>query len=76
MENLLKALLIIVSSALIILILLQGGKTDAMSAFTGNSGLSLFASHKERGSEKLISRSTYILAAAFFVLVFTNCILQ
>ena len=52
----LDAILMIVSALMIILSLLQSGKTDGMSgAFTGNGGLNLFANVKERGSEKVIS---------------------
>ncbi|NCB34109.1 MAG: preprotein translocase subunit SecG [Erysipelotrichia bacterium] len=66
----LNALLMIVSACLIILSLLQSGKTDGMSgAFTGNGGLNLFANVKERGSEKVISNITLVLGAAFFALV-------
>lgn len=66
----LDALLMIVSAALIILSLLQSGKSDGISgAFTGNGGLNLFANAKERGSEKVISNMTLVLGIAFFVLV-------
>lgn len=66
----LNALLMIVSAMLIILTLLQGGKSDGISgAFTGNGGLNLFANVKERGSEKVISNMTLILGIVFFVLV-------
>lgn len=66
----LDALLMIVSALLIILSLLQSGKTDGMSgAFTGNGGLNLFANVKERGSEKVISNLTLVLGIAFFALV-------
>ncbi len=66
----LNALLMIVSALLIILTLLQGGKSDGMSgAFTGNGGLNLFANTKERGSEKVISDLTLVLGVAFFALV-------
>ena len=66
----LDAILIIVSALLIILSLLQSGKTDGMSgAFTGNGGLNLFANVKERGSEKVISNITLVLGIIFFVLV-------
>ena len=64
----LNALLMIVSAALIILTLLQGGKSDGISgAFTGNGGLNLFANVKERGSEKVISNITLILGVIFFI---------
>ena len=67
----LDAILIIVSALLIVLSLLQSGKTDGMSgAFTGNGGLNLFANVKERGSEKVISNLTLGLGIVFFALVF------
>jgi preprotein translocase subunit SecG len=66
----LNALLMIVSAALIVLTLLQSGKTDGISgAFTGTGGLNLFANVKERGSEKVISNLTLVLGIAFFALV-------
>ena len=66
----LDAILMIVSALMIILSLLQSGKTDGMSgAFTGNGGLNLFANVKERGSEKVISNLTLVLGIIFFALV-------
>ncbi len=66
----LNALLMIVSAALIVLSLLQSGKSDGISgAFTGSGGLNLFANTKERGSEKVISNLTLILGIVFFALV-------
>ena len=66
----LNALLMIDSALIIILSLLQSGKTDGMSgAFTGNGGLNLFANVKERGSEKIVSNLTLVLGILFFVLV-------
>ena len=66
----LDILLMIVSAGLIILSLLQSGKSDGISsAFTGNGGLNLFANVKERGSEKIISNLTLALGILFFVLV-------
>ena len=66
----LDILLMIVSAGLIILTLLQSGKSDGISsAFTGNGGLNQFANVKERGSEKIISNLTLALGILFFVLV-------
>ncbi len=66
----LNAILMIVSALMIVLSLLQSGKTDGMSgAFTGNGGLNLFANVKERGSEKVISNITLVLGIIFFALV-------
>lgn len=68
--TMLNALLMIVSAMLIVLSLLQGGKSDGISgAFTGNGGLNLFANVKERGSEKIISNITLVLGVVFFALV-------
>ncbi len=66
----LEMFLLIVSAILIILSLLQSGKSDGISgAFTGNGGLNLFANTKERGSEKILSNITLGIGVFFFVLV-------
>ncbi len=66
----LNALLIIVSALLIVITLMQGGKSDGISgAFTGNGGLNLFANVKERGPEKVIMYITTFLGIAFFALI-------
>ena len=49
MEDTLNIILMIVSGLIIILTLLQGGKSDGLSAaFTGSGDLNLFAVQKER----------------------------
>ena len=66
----LDILLMVVSVILILLSLLQSGKSDGISgAFTGSGGLNLFANVKERGSEKIISNATLVVGILFFVLV-------
>ena len=65
----LRVILIIVSVLLILISLLQGGKSDGLSAFTGSSGLGLFQNMKERGPEKVISNITMALGIIFFILV-------
>ena len=66
----LDVLLMIVSAVLIILSLLQSGKSDGISgAFTGGSGLNLFSNVKERGPEKVISNLTMGVGIAFFGLI-------
>lgn len=64
-----KILLLIVAVLLILISLLQGGKSDALSAFTGSSDLGLFQNVKERGPEKVISYVTMALGILFFILV-------
>ncbi len=66
----LDIVLMIVAVLLILLSLLQSGKSDGISsAFSGSGGLNLFANVKERGPEKMISRLTLVLGISFFVLV-------
>ena len=64
----LEVLLIIVSIALIIVCLLQTGKTDGIvNAVTGQSS-NLFAQQKERGVDLVLTRITVGLGIAFFVI--------
>ena len=65
----LRVILIIVSVLLILISLLQGGKSDGLSAFTGSSDLGLFQNMKERGPEKVISNITMAPGIIFFILV-------
>ena len=65
----LRAVLLVIAILLILISLLQGGKSDGLSAFTGSGDLGLFQNVKERGPEKVISRITMILGIVFFVLV-------
>lgn len=62
--------LLIISILLIAIVLLQSNKaTDASQIITGGNS-ELFSNQKERGSELLISRITFVLGMAFFVLSF------
>ena len=68
--GILEILLMIASVILIILSLLQSGKSDGINgAFTGGEGLNLFANVKERGPEKVISNLTLVAGITFFALV-------
>ncbi len=65
----LDILLLIVSALLIILSLLQSGKSEGLSsAFTGGSGSNLFAQTKERGPEKVLSQVTMVVGVLYFLL--------
>jgi len=64
--GILDTLLMIAAVVLIILSLLQSGKSDA---FGGSEGLNLFANVKERGSEKVMSNVTLVTGIVFFALV-------
>ena len=69
--NVLDILIMFVAVLLIVLSLLQSGKSDGISsAFTGGSGgLNLFANVKERGPEKMIANATMVLGGVFFLLI-------
>lgn len=66
----LDVLLMVTAVVLILLSLLQSGKSDGISsAFTGSGGLNLFSNVKERGPEKVIANATLVIGILFFVLV-------
>ena len=51
---------------IIVLCLLQGGKSEGASGAITGGGLNVFVKTKERGAEKVISILTLILAGVFF----------
>ena len=62
--------LLIISILLIAIVLLQSNKaSDASQIITGGNS-ELFSNQKERGAELLISRITFVLGMALFVLSF------
>jgi len=64
----LDILMVIVCAAIIVLSLLQSGKSEGLvSALTGQNS-NLFSQSKERGPEVVLSRITLGFAIAFFVL--------
>ena len=64
MEN----VLVVISVILILITLMQGGKTNGASgAITGGSKMNIFAKTKERGSEKVLSIMTLVLGIIFFL---------
>ena len=63
--------LMVISVLLIIIVLLQSGKAESGNIITGGNA-DLFMNRKERGGELLITRFTYALGIAFFII----CILM
>ena len=60
--------LIILCIVIIALVLLQSGKAEGASQIiTGGAG-DLFKNRKERGSELIISNTTFILGIVFFII--------
>lgn len=69
-------LFIIVSLILIILSLLQGGKSEGASGAITGGGLNVFVKTKERGSEKVISWLTFGFAVLFLFLALLIMVLN
>ena len=66
---------IIVSFIIIILSLLQGGKSEGASGAITGAGMNVFVKTKERGSELIISWLTLVFAVVFFLLaLLTNAL--
>ena len=59
--------LMIISILLIIIVLLQSGKAESGNIITGGNA-DLFMNRKERGGELFITRLTYVLGIAFFII--------
>ena len=63
-----QVLLIIISILLIAIVLLQSGKAESASSVISGGTDGLFSNRKERGVEVFITRATFALGFAFFVI--------
>ncbi len=61
-----ETVLLVVSILLIIIVLLQGSKSDQGAQILSGAQSDLFANRKERGSELVITRITFVLGMLFF----------
>lgn len=61
-------ILLVFSVIIIVLCLLQGGKTEGASGAITGGGLNVFVKTKERGAEKVVSILTLICAIIFFLI--------
>jgi preprotein translocase subunit SecG len=68
LHTLLVTLLVIVSIALIIVVLLQSGKSAGLSGAISGGAEHLFGKQKARGIDLVLHRITVVLAVLFFVL--------
>ena len=57
-----------VGIVIIVLCLLQGGKSEGASGAITGGGLNVFVKTKERGAEKVVSILTLIFAIVFFII--------
>lgn len=63
-----KILLIIVSIALILVVVLQSGRSAGLSGAIAGGAEHLMGKQKARGIDALLGRLTIILSVAFFIL--------
>ncbi|AIM16135.1 MULTISPECIES: preprotein translocase subunit SecG [Neobacillus] len=68
MHTLLITLLVIISVALIIIVLLQSGKSAGLSGAISGGAETLFGKQKARGIDLILHRITIVLAVLFFLL--------
>lgn len=68
MHGILLTLLVIVSLALIVVVLLQSGKSAGLSGAISGGAEQLFGKQKARGLDLVLHRATIVLAVLFFVL--------
>ena len=61
-------ILLVFSIIIIVLCLLQGGKTEGASGAITGGGLNVFVKTKERGAEKVVSILTLVCAIIFFLI--------
>jgi len=68
MHAFLLTLLVIVSLALIVVVLLQSGKSAGLSGAISGGAEQLFGKQKARGMDLVLHRVTIVLAVLFFIL--------
>ncbi len=65
-------LLVIDAVIMIILVLLQSGKSEGLSGAISGGAEQLFGKQKARGADLILHRSTIITGVLFFVLAFLS----
>ncbi|WP_112181808.1 MULTISPECIES: preprotein translocase subunit SecG [Paraliobacillus] len=70
MQGVAITLLIIVAIALIVLVLLQSGKSAGLSGAISGGAEQLFGKQKARGIDAVLHRATVVAAVLLFVLTF------
>jgi preprotein translocase subunit SecG len=68
MHALLMTLLVIVAIALIVVVLLQSGKSAGLSGAISGGAEQLFGKQKARGMDLVLHRVTIVLSVLFFIL--------
>ena len=68
MSNWYDWILLVVCLVIIVLCLLQGGKSEGASGAITGGGPNVFVKTKERGAEKVVSILTLVCAIIFFLI--------
>lgn len=68
MHTLFTVLLIVVALSLIVVVLLQSGKSAGLSGAISGGAEQLFGKQKARGMDLVLHRVTIVLSVLFFVL--------
>ena len=68
MHTLFTVLLLIVALALIVVVLLQSGKSAGLSGAISGGAEQLFGKQKARGMDLVLHRVTIVLSVLFFIL--------
>lgn len=63
-----EIVLMIISVILIVLVLLQSGKAEGASQIITGGNTDLFKNRKERGSELVLTRATFIVGFLFLII--------
>lgn len=66
--NALDIVFLVIGLIIIVLSLLQGGKSEGASGAITGGGMNVFVKTKERGSEKIITILTFIFVIIFMFL--------
>lgn len=72
MSGFINVLLVINSVAMIVLILLQSGKSEGLSGAISGGAEQLFGKQKARGLDLFLHRGTVVCGTLFFVLAFLS----
>lgn len=65
-----QTVLLVISILLIIIVLLQSNRAENGSQIFSGGNSDLFSNRKERGSELVITRITFLLGMSFFIISF------
>lgn len=73
--NALDIVFLVIALIIIVLSLLQGGKSEGASGAITGGGMNIFVKQKERGSEKVITILTFIFVVVFMFLgILISCL--